>query len=188
MTSAVLHDATMEGVSNGGEWGKEKRSHLKLFTPKERMDAACSGSAWVGLGAHGVVSRMGAVFGAAGGVGCRGVEHGLSRLPVTSVSGSRRQAAGHRAARWRGCARWLERRVLRDRPRSTSGAGLLAASVLAGRWPGGAGSRERRGEKQGEVAAAKQGGERRLGRDRLLRFRSGARLRLLDGPNWAECG
>jgi hypothetical protein len=47
---------------------------------------------------------------------------------------------------------------------------------------------ERRGEKQGEVATAKQGGERRLGRDRLLRFRSGARLRLLDGPNWAECG
>jgi hypothetical protein len=133
MTSAVLHDATMEGVSNGGEWGKEKRSHLKLFTPKERMDAACSGSARVGLGAHGAVSRLGAVFGAAGGVGCRGVEHGLGRLPVTSVSGSRRQAAGHRAARWRGCARWLERRVLRDRPRSTSGAGLLAASVLGER-------------------------------------------------------
>jgi hypothetical protein len=57
MASAVLHDATMEGGSNGGEWGKEKRSHSKLFTLRERTDAVCSGLAR----GHGVARLLGAV-------------------------------------------------------------------------------------------------------------------------------
>jgi hypothetical protein len=59
MASVVLHDATMEGEGNRGEWGKEKRLHLKLFTSRERTDAACSGSAR----GHGAARLLGAVLG-----------------------------------------------------------------------------------------------------------------------------
>ena len=74
MASTVLHDATMEGGSNGGEWGKENQSHLKLFKPRERTDAACSGSAR----GHGAARLLGAVLGRSawrrvGGAGCLGL-------------------------------------------------------------------------------------------------------------------